>query len=270
MIKNIRTSLKRINVRAVFSICADNQDIIVKKSLKDTICFSLKPEEFDYTHHFVEAVKRGISEFKPDFISTTADDFIIPSKRFSNMIKPLLGKCDLTFASWGSQKVADSYPKFQYVSELFVSRIINIASSKSSITNQITSYTFDYKKDFSNIIQLFTGLFAMKTYKWNSVLSRIMEIYGSTKLGWSLEVLVLFLGHDMGLKIMNAPCDRFKEGNSPVKGERFTRIKQMEDVFRHTKHYLEFTKQFEKLNKITKIQSEMIGIVNEILNKSGA
>ena len=271
VIKNIHTSLEEINVKAVFSICADETDSILSKYHGDTIFFSLRPEKFDYTYHNIEAIKRGILHFNPDFVSIIADDFVIPATKFGNLIRPLLDEYDAVFGSWGSNEIAATYPKFQYVSELFISRMANVAPKSSSVNyNSMVSYTFDYKSDFSNIVQLFTGLFAFKIEKWNLILDRLIQIYGSTKLGWSLEIPVFLSSHDKGMRIISVACDKVKEDNSPIYGERITRLTQIKDVFESINKYLEFTNQYEKLNKLVTIQSEMIKVVEDILNKSGA
>ncbi len=271
VMKNVRNSLEKINVRPVFSICADDTTIITNKSFKDTICFSLRTEKFDYTHHIMEAIKHGIEEFNPDFVSLIPDDFIIPAKKFGNLIKPLTSGSDVTIGFWGSNKIASSYPRFQYVSELFVSRIANAASTVNQATDykKLMSYTFDYKTDFLGLVQLFTGLFAFKTDKWKSVSKKIDEIFHSAKLGWSLEILIFLLAADMKMKIKNMSCNRVKEKNDPVMGERDTRLVQMEDAFMCTNKFVEFTKQYEKLNKLPGIQSKMIKIVENLLTESG-
>lgn len=60
-----------------------------------------------------------------------------------------------------------------------------------------------------------------------------------------------------------------KEKNDPVMGERDTRLVQMEDAFMCTNKFVEFTKQYEKLNKLLGIQSKMIKIVENLLTESG-
>ena len=270
VINNVKTSLKKINVKPVFSICADETDIILNKPLEDTIYFSLKPEKFDYTRHNIEAIERGISHFNPNLISIIADDFVMPAKKFSSLIKPLLNGYDATFSCWGSNKIASTYPKFQYVSELFLNRITNVAP-KTSIPDyeKMLSYSFDYKSDFSCTTQIFCGIFAFHKECWTKTLARMVKIFGTTKLEWSLEVASLLSAKALGLKIINVECDKIKEKNSPVLGEMPTRIVQIKDAFECVNTFLKYTKQHDKLQKMSKIQSEMIKVIEDIMIESG-
>lgn len=230
----------------------------------------MSPEKFDYTYHNIEAVRRGILEFKPDFVSVIADDFILPAQKIGNLIKPLLNGYDVTFSCWGYNEVASTYPKFQYVSELFVNKIANVAI-KSVVPNyeNMLEYSFDYKTDFSNMIQLFTGLFGFRRDCWDNVINRVLQIFGSLKLGWSLDIAMFLSSVDIGLKTTNAECDKVKERNDPTSGERITRLTQMKDSFKYTNIFLDYTKQYDKLNKLAKIQPKMIKIVEDILTESG-
>lgn len=270
VIKNIRRSLNEIGVKPVFSICSDNRQIFAGKSFKDTFCFSLKKSgSFDYTYHTIKAIQRGIEAFEPDFISTISDDFVLPAKKFKNVIIPLLNGRDATFGSWGSNKIASTYPKFQYVSELFVNRIANFALKSSNLNyKNLLSCSSDYKSDFSDMIQIFTGIFAFRKESWTSVSDKILEIFGSEKLRWSLEVALLLISIETELNIKNVVCNRVKEINPPISGERTTRIIQMKDVFEHTNVFLKYSKQHEKLKEITEVQSQMIKIVENLLRNS--
>lgn len=269
IVKYISRSLSEIGMKPLFSICTDDTSYFVKTPLKGTMYFSL-PGKFDYSHSIIESIRRGILNFKPDFVSTIADDFILPAKQFKNLIVPLLSGYDTTFSCWGSNEIAKTYPKFQYASELFVNRIANVAPKKL-IPNykNMLSYSFDYKSDFSSMIQLFSGLFAFRTETWNNVLKRMVEIFGSTRLGWALDTSLFLASSDIGLKVTNAPCDKVKEKNAPVSGEKVTRLAQIKEAFKYVNVFLRCTKQHEKLNKLSVIEAEMIKIVEDILNKSG-
>ena len=272
VINHISKSLNGIGVKPVFSICSDNRQIFADKPFKDTVCFSLKKSgSFDYTYYTIEAIQRGVEAFEPDFISTISDDFVLPAKKFKNVISPLLNGLDATFGSWGSNKIASTYPKFQYVSELFVNRIANFALKSSNLNyKNLLSYSSDYKSDFSDMVQIFTGIFAFRKESWASVLDKMLEIFGSEKLRWSLEVALLLISVETGLNIKNVVCNREKEINPPISGERTTRIIQMKDVFEHTNVFLKYSKQYEKLKEITEVQSQMIKIVETLLRNSKA
>lgn len=269
VIKYASKSLNGAGIKPVFSICSDNLEIFTK-SPKDTICFSLKNSGgFDYAYNTIETMQRGIEAFKPEFISTVADDFIYTAKEFKNVIMPLVNGYDSTFASWGSNKIAATYPKFQYVSELFVNRIANFASKSSTLDfKNLLSYSFDYKSDFSNMIQIFTGVFAFRKESWTKILGKTLEVFGSVKLRWALEVVLLLMSFYADIKIKNVACNKIKEINPPISGERTTRLIQMKDAFEYTNIFLKHSKQYEKLKKITEVQSEMIRIVENLLRNS--
>lgn len=270
VIKYVSKSLNEVGVRPVFSICSNNLDFFSDKPFKDTICFSLRsPGNFDYTYYTTEAIQRGIEAFEPDFISTIADDFVSPAKEFKNVIIPLLNGWDANFGCWGSNKIATTYPKFQYVSELFVNRIANFASKSSDLNyKDLLSYSLDYKSDFSDMIQTFTGIFAFRKESWVRMLDKISEVFVSKKLGWYLEIALLLVSIDAGLKIKNVVCSRIKEKNPPISGEKATRVIQMKDAFEYTNVFLKYSKQYEKLKKMPKIQSEMTRIVKNLLRSS--
>ena len=270
VIKYVVRSLNKINVKPVFSICTDDISKFSGKHLKDTVYFSLNPQKFDYTYHNIEAIRQGILKFKPDFVSIISDDFIVPAKKISNLIEPLLNGYDATFSCWGSNKIASTYPKFQYVSELFVNRIANSVSIASPDYPNMLSYSFDYESDFSDMTQIFCGIFAFRKECWTRTLDRMMKIFGTTKLGWSLEVAILLSARDLGLKITNVACDKIKEKNPPVLGERSTRLIQIKDTFECANTFLKYTKQHDKLQRMSKIQSEMIKIIEAILIESDA
>ena len=270
VIESIRKSFDGTDMKPLFSVCADDETLFNVRQLDNTLVFSLNPEKFDYTHHIIEAIKRGTEKFNPDFVSTIADDFTVPAKQFSKVIEPLLNGCDATFGCWGSNETASTYPKFQYVSELFVNRITN-AASKTSIPDyeNMLSYSFDYESDFSDMTQIFCGIFAFRKDCWTRTLDRMMKIFGTTKLGWSLEVAVLLALKDLGLKATNVACNKVKETNLPVLGEKSTRLVQIKDAFECVNIFLKYTKQHEKIQNLSKIQSEMTKVIEDILTRSG-
>lgn len=264
-------SLKELNVKPAFSICADDTTGFNSRQLDNTVVCSLNPEKFDYTHHVAEAIKQGIAKFNPDFVSTIADDFVFPAKQFSKLIEPLLNGYDAAFGCWGSNEIASTYPKFQYVSELFVNRITNTSSKQATPDyKNMLSYSFDYNFDFSDMIQIFSGISAFTKESWNNTLNEMFKIFGTTKLGWSLEVISLLVLKELKSNVKNVECERVKESNPPNLGEATTRIIQIKNAFDCTNTFLKHTKQYEKLEKFLRIEEEMIKIVEDLLVKSSS
>jgi len=175
----------------------------------------------------------------------------------------------VTFVSWGSNEIACTYPKFQYVSELFINRITNASiKTENPDYTKITSYSFDYTSDFSNLTQIFSGMFAFDAKTWENVNNAILEMFGTTRLGWSLEVATLLASKELDLNVKNVECERVKESNTPTLGEKVTRISQIKDAFDCANVHLKYTSQYEKLQKLSRIQTEMISVIENMLADS--
>jgi len=251
VIQNIRESLARAGLKPVFSIASEREF----EDLEDIICMPVK--EFDYTQNILKAIDKGVEKFRPDYIATLGDDFEGAAEHIDSILKPAM-EGGVSFGNWGP--LAGTYAKMRYASFLFASRVAN--ACKGIEPSMECTYNFD--RDFGDLVQVYSGVFAFSAKDWANVRKRMKEIFGKDTLGWALEAAVLMTCFNLRLPVVTSFCHQGNEANQPVRGEKETRVQQLRDAFECANAYLGHTKQYDILRKVKRFEGKMIDAVESL------
>jgi len=201
------------------------------------------------------------------------DDFVSESRHFDKLVKPLLeGRAELTTGAWKEYgRNILSFPKPQYLSEIWVSRLMNYANPR------FDSRAFDSNPFLKNpnSFQAFTGIVGLTPKALKQISHFVDKTFEKSspeikrKLsGWGYDPMRILVALSLGLRTANVGfASRRFEHKTPATKElsRFvaSRLSQYTDAVDVLREFIVRTNQSHKLKQFDK----MAAIIHERISR---
>ncbi len=276
MVTNISASAKKLGVRPLF-IIEDSSSLGLGREVVSAMRASGEQVQIvpakgrgsgeAWDHGFMLGAKRGAA-----CLIGYCDDFVAESKQFAAVAKPLLeGKADFVTGAWKEHgRNVLSFPKSQYLNEVWVSRLMNYANphfdSKSFTRNP-------FLKNPSRF-QAFVGIYGA-TPKADAQIADFMEkTFRNSSADvrakihqWGIDPVRVLAALALNLRTSNVVISarRFEHANPTNRGmERFvnSRLAQYNGAVDSIREFLVRTNQVHKLGEFNR----MAGIISTRIN----
>jgi hypothetical protein len=275
VIQNGEKSLRKAGFQPIFIIEDSTQNGLSREVIEaltktnTQIRYSAAPNmgaNEAWSHGFELGSKMGAK-----LLLACCDDFVTEAKQLDKLVMPVFrGKTEFTTGSWpkNSHSIL-SFPKPQYLNEIWVSRLMNYAI-KGYDPQKVSGNPF---LDNPHKLQTFTGLFCLTSRSSEKIEAEMHKLFGNASpelrkkiSGWGADPLRILIASAMGIKVINTPISsrRFEHPN-PKKNEleRFvnSRLAQYNNAVDVIREFLIRTNQQHKLdafNLTAKIISDRI------------
>ncbi|MEW6295877.1 MAG: hypothetical protein AB1467_06350 [Candidatus Diapherotrites archaeon] len=280
-IKNAALSLKRIGIKPSFIIEDTSEN-----GLNDKVRRRLKATGERITLERAQnlglndAIDRGfeLAERNNVFaMLSCCDDFLYSSKQLDRLIKPVLKReAEFVTAGWAFRhRNILSFPKPQYLNEIWVSRFASYANPAFEPSkfkaNPFLSNPFSF--------QTFSGMICLTPQAHNKINSFIKEIFKNSRkeikdsLGmWGKEPIRPVVALALGLKfkciaIPNRRFEHEKPAIQTIQKHVESRMKQFNDSVKVIREFMVRTGQTRKLEEFNKM-SEVVSTRIKSMAKS--